>query len=428
MSLRSLAQATDLDAGYLSKVERGLLAPPQQPAVISRLAAGLALAHDATVRLRDLASLSDGRLPPDLAADNRIMGLLPILSAALRDVLAHFDQVTDPTATGDSAATPAALQGWTYQLARTLEAAASHIGPTLSSSAKWEATAAASAEKVAATRVRKRHARDVYNVAVTTCQTTREGARERRDAARLQRSFNRLLAEHIAMRRIVDAIRVAGGRAVVFGGWPRDHIASRCLRRPIEPADVDLVVDGVAPDHLHKILLGLEIGPVRRNAFDGFVLETLAGLKMDLWSLETTYTFVKRQEQPSFEALPETTVFTIESVVFKPAQWWGTPSLIECGFYDALERREIDLQRGERPFPTFQVGRALQYAQKLDFNLSPAVLEFANQTLASQGAASEVRSGVRQFGHPRYRRQVLRDLRKLQVALGRDAVAAESRR
>jgi tRNA nucleotidyltransferase (CCA-adding enzyme) len=55
-------------------------------------------------------------------------------------------------------------------------------------------------------------------------------------------------------RRIAEAVRDAGGRALIVGGWVRDRIMGR------ESKDIDIEVFGVAADRLRQILESL--GPV----------------------------------------------------------------------------------------------------------------------------------------------------------------------
>lgn len=86
VSLRALALDSAIDAGNLSKYERGILPAPQDPEVLRRLAKALRL-KDGSAELRtfvDLAAISAGRIPPDLAADPDLLKHLPVLFRTAR--------------------------------------------------------------------------------------------------------------------------------------------------------------------------------------------------------------------------------------------------------------------------------------------------------------------------------------------------------
>jgi hypothetical protein len=246
------------------------------------------------------------------------------------------------------------------------------------------------------------------------------------DAQLLQEHFDALLARNPEFGAFIHALHEHDARVVVFGGWARDHIAARAMARAIEPKDVDLVVDNVSVDTLEAIAhRAAPKASIERNAFDGLRM-SFDGLPVDAWPLAKTYTFVARGMVPAFESLPATTVFTIESVIFKPRQSWPEPLVLEAGFYDALDERVLELQDGERPFPEFQVGRALQLAQRLELVLSPRLMAFIDDVLATAGGVAAVQRGIRQFGHPDWRGLTLRRLRLLRTALRRAEVTSGS--
>src|ERR1041385_1899607 len=66
------------------------------------------------------------------------------------------------------------------------------------------------------------------------------------DVRAVQRAFDAAVESNRTLSRLVTDLKAAHARAVVFGGWVRDHLASRALRRPIVPADIDLVVEGIS--------------------------------------------------------------------------------------------------------------------------------------------------------------------------------------
>ena len=85
ITLRAFAEASDLDPGYLSRYERGLVPAPQGEA-LQRIAKALGLKEDSEDRqtLQDLAAISAGKIPRDLAEDPALVGRLPVLFCAAR--------------------------------------------------------------------------------------------------------------------------------------------------------------------------------------------------------------------------------------------------------------------------------------------------------------------------------------------------------
>lgn len=86
LTLRRFALETDLDPGNLSKYERGLLPPPQDPGTLERMARALQLKKgtDEHRELTDLAAASAGRIPADLQSDPMVVARMPLLFRALR--------------------------------------------------------------------------------------------------------------------------------------------------------------------------------------------------------------------------------------------------------------------------------------------------------------------------------------------------------
>lgn len=86
LGLRAFAQQTGLDPGNLSKYERGLLSPPQDPATLERIATALKLKVGSAeyAEFTDLAAASAGRIPADLAADPKLLARMPLLFRTAR--------------------------------------------------------------------------------------------------------------------------------------------------------------------------------------------------------------------------------------------------------------------------------------------------------------------------------------------------------
>jgi len=86
LTLREFCLKHKLDPGNLSRMERGLLAPPQDREVLEKYAKALELKSggDDWYTFFDLAAAAKGRLPDELLADKEIVAKLPLVFRALR--------------------------------------------------------------------------------------------------------------------------------------------------------------------------------------------------------------------------------------------------------------------------------------------------------------------------------------------------------
>jgi len=79
ISLRTLAKMLEMDAGNLSKLERGIIKPPQNEDIINKISNVLNLNKDQKKRLIDLASSSNGDYPMDIKESLSENTAIPIL-------------------------------------------------------------------------------------------------------------------------------------------------------------------------------------------------------------------------------------------------------------------------------------------------------------------------------------------------------------
>lgn len=89
LGLRELAGNAGIDPSNYSKVERGVLAAPNDVAALKRLAKALDLPTDFDNHewrhFNDMADASRGVVPDELLKEQRIVELLPALYQQLRD-------------------------------------------------------------------------------------------------------------------------------------------------------------------------------------------------------------------------------------------------------------------------------------------------------------------------------------------------------
>ena len=100
MTLRAFCERHKLDPGNLSKIERGILPPPEADSKIEEYAVKLGLKPGSSVwyEFFDLAAAERGRFPKDLLSDDEVLGKLPVLFRTLRGAKVsdrHLDQLIE---------------------------------------------------------------------------------------------------------------------------------------------------------------------------------------------------------------------------------------------------------------------------------------------------------------------------------------------
>jgi transcriptional regulator with XRE-family HTH domain len=83
LTLRSFCREAGFDASNWSKIERGVIPPPQDPEALDRIAALLGLGAEDRAELADLAALARGQLPADFQGEE-IQAKLPAFFRAIR--------------------------------------------------------------------------------------------------------------------------------------------------------------------------------------------------------------------------------------------------------------------------------------------------------------------------------------------------------
>lgn len=84
LTLRQCSERLRVDASNWSKIERGIVPAPKDPAIVDAWADALELTGDARRNLLDTAALSRRELPADIASDERVMAALPAFFRAAR--------------------------------------------------------------------------------------------------------------------------------------------------------------------------------------------------------------------------------------------------------------------------------------------------------------------------------------------------------
>ncbi|MFZ0739710.1 MAG: hypothetical protein WAM96_21625 [Candidatus Acidiferrales bacterium] len=182
-------------------------------------------------------------------------------------------------------------------------------------------------------------------------------------------SLRELLQHHDDLQTFVKFLNQFD-KVVVFGGFVRGAVHNYLHSDAQEFRDIDLVV------------VGRLQGPNQHagNHFGGYRKAFTDGLRVDYWTLESTFAFTKGLFKPSLENLSLTTVFTINACLFDPT----ARQLFESNAIEAIAARTISFNcKGYLDlYPEFQAFRAVDFAERLGYSLDPEVTEFVRNTLA----------------------------------------------
>ncbi|HXF49225.1 MAG TPA: helix-turn-helix transcriptional regulator [Verrucomicrobiae bacterium] len=87
LTLREFCRKNDYDAGNISKIERGLMPPPQGKELREKYAKALGLKKGTKewLTFQDYAAVYSGRVPSDLLSEEEIVRKLPLLFRTIRD-------------------------------------------------------------------------------------------------------------------------------------------------------------------------------------------------------------------------------------------------------------------------------------------------------------------------------------------------------
>ena len=86
ISLREFCKRIEVDASNWSKVERGLLAPPQDEEKLRKIAQVLNIKFGSPLwkEMKDKANIDAGIIPEDILTDQKVLNSLPLFFRTLR--------------------------------------------------------------------------------------------------------------------------------------------------------------------------------------------------------------------------------------------------------------------------------------------------------------------------------------------------------
>jgi transcriptional regulator with XRE-family HTH domain len=86
ITLREFCRRAEADPGNISRMERGLIPPPQDEHILKRYAGAAEVRYgsDEWYRFVDLAAADRGIVPRDLLSDKEVVKILPVLFRTMR--------------------------------------------------------------------------------------------------------------------------------------------------------------------------------------------------------------------------------------------------------------------------------------------------------------------------------------------------------
>jgi hypothetical protein len=128
----------------------------------------------------------------------------------------------------------------------------------------------------------------------------------------------------------------------------------------------------------------------RQNRFGGLHI-TLSHWHCDIWSLPMTWGFRNNSElQAKVENPPKTTFLNVEAIAVEIGDSGRIGDVFECGFFDALMSKTIDINLEANPYPSLSAVRALLTAAKLDYALSSRLCNYIIEAADTYGVQSFV--------------------------------------
>jgi hypothetical protein len=175
-----------------------------------------------------------------------------------------------------------------------------------------------------------------------------------------------------------------GWGPILFGGVIRDLMIFGTRQYP---RDVDVVLTQATNEEVIR-----DVGP------EDFHLNRFGGLHMnihrwifDVWPLRTTWRFtVDKTLLPTPENLPRTTFFDVEAIAVTLDGPEKIGDIFTAGFFEAIEKRCIDINYRNNPYPTLCAVRTIIMAWKLHYHISARLAHYFIDTVLEYGASELV--------------------------------------
>jgi len=203
-----------------------------------------------------------------------------------------------------------------------------------------------------------------------------------------------------------------GWRTYLVGGFLRDVVVHPHSHWP---RDFDIVVEGCSWDELSRVFTDVISG---HNRFGGLTLRRwteLPGqdnaapqeLDFDVWRLEDTWAVRHFALPRTIQSFVQTPFLNIDSIAMSIGPGDDYLTVFEHGFFDALERRYVEVNQTDNPYPILCAVRGLILAASLNFVVGPKLATFVYELAMDVALDEFVAAQVGHYGHVRSSREQL---------------------
>jgi len=203
-----------------------------------------------------------------------------------------------------------------------------------------------------------------------------------------------------------------GWRTYLVGGFLRDVVVHP---HSYWPRDFDIVVEGCSWDELSRVFTDVISG---HNRFGGLTLrqwtelpgQDNAGpqeLDFDVWRLEDTWAVRHFALPRTIQSFVQTPFLNIDSIAMSIGPGDDYLTVFEHGFFDALERRYVEVNQTDNPYPILCAVRGLILAASLNFVVGPKLAAFVYELTMDVALDEFVAAQVGHYGHVRSSREQL---------------------
>ena len=98
ITLRELASNSDIDAAYLSRIERCTIPPPQKAELLNAINEAISATPEESIALKDQSAIDNKQFPQDIAENIKEMVGIPLLLRTMANKKMTEEQIRKVTA------------------------------------------------------------------------------------------------------------------------------------------------------------------------------------------------------------------------------------------------------------------------------------------------------------------------------------------
>jgi hypothetical protein len=214
------------------------------------------------------------------------------------------------------------------------------------------------------------------------------------------------------MQDVLQRFFQLGWESYIVGGTLRDLSFAPS---GVIPRDIDIIVNGPTSAELSHVFEDIL---ARRTMFGGLHLikevHPITGsncsyeIAFDVWPLSETWAIKNFQLPPKIERFPQTPFLNVDSVAIELKMGKGKKRQVyECGFFDAINRRLLEINFEPNPFPAVCIIRSLIMSAKLEFHIGLKLAKFIRRWAKELGIEELMKAQTAHYGQIRVEKEEL---------------------